>query len=313
MTPSSIRAYFPEVIDSTIIDAFRSCPQKAFREYVQHWKGKGRNVHLHAGAAYASGIEAARKAFYIDGNSLSAAEAIGLDVLGHAYGDFEPPTSSAKTKERMLGALDFYFANYPMDTDQAKPSTIHGRTGIEFCFAEPLPILHPITGEPIIFSGRADAIMDFAGGMYLEDDKTTSSLGASWAKQWEMRGQFSGYAWAARELGLPIKGVLIRGVSILKTKYETMQVMSYRSDYEITRWYEQTVRDLQRMVDAWHSGYWDWNLGESCNSYGGCKFTDACKSDSPDRWIINDFEQRVWDPLAREELSLEAYIARSRE
>ena len=305
-----IRALFPSVVDSTIIDSFRSCPQKAFREYVQHWKSRGSNVHLHAGGAYASGIEAARKAFYVEGLSVGESERIGLDTLGTAYGDFEPPSGSAKTRERMMGALDYYFSQYPMETDMAKPATVGGHTGIEFPFLEPLPVLHPVTGDPIMFSGRADALMEFAGGLYLEDDKTTSSLGTSWAKQWEMRGQFSGYSWAARELGLPIRGVLIRGVSILKTKYETMQVISYRSQYEIDRWYDQTCRDLERMVAAWHAGYWDWNLGESCNSYGGCKFVDACKSDQPDSWITNQFEQRVWDPLNREELSLETYIAR---
>lgn len=310
MTNPPIRAYFPQVVDSTIIDAFRSCPQKAFREYVQHWKTKGSSIHLHAGAAYASGIEAGRKAFYIDGKSLQEAERIGLDVLGEHYGDFECPASCAKTRERMMGALDFYFANYPMDTDQATPIEFGGRTGIEFCFAEPLPINHPVTGEPLIFSGRSDMVCNFAGGVYILDDKTTSQLGASWSKQWEMRGQFSGYSWAARELGLQVRGVIIRGVSILKTKYETQQCLTYRSNYEIDRWYDQTCRDLERMVVAWHSGYWDFNLGESCGSYGGCKFVDACKSHEPDAWIVNEFDQQVWDPLAREQLPLAEYIAR---
>jgi hypothetical protein len=308
-----IRAHFPDIVDSTILDAFRSCPQKAFREYVQHWKNKGSNVHLHAGAAYATGIEAGRKAFYVGGKPLAEAEAIGLDALGLAYGDAFDPGNSPKSKERMMGALDFYWANYPMDTDSAQPAIINGRTGIEFSFAEPLPVNHPVTGEPIIFSGRADSIMNFAGGIYLEDDKTTSSLGQSWPKQWEMRGQFSGYAWAAREIGIPITGIIVRGVSILKTKYDHMQALTYRSPHEIDRWYEQTVRDLERMVKAWHSGVWDWNMGEACNAYGSCKFTDACKSPDPDHWIRNEFEQRVWNPLLREELPLELYIAKSHE
>jgi hypothetical protein len=65
------------------------------------------------------------------------------------------------------------------------------------------------------------------------------------------------------------------------------------------------------MVAAWKEGYWDFNLGEACGAYGGCKFTDACKSDTPDQWIVGEFEQKVWNPLAREELPLAEYIARS--
>ena len=29
---------FPHAVDSTMLATFRSCPQKFFRQYVQHWK-----------------------------------------------------------------------------------------------------------------------------------------------------------------------------------------------------------------------------------------------------------------------------------
>jgi len=53
------RPPFPSVVDSTIIAAFRSCPQKAYLEFVEHWKIRDQSVHLVAGAAYAAGMEAA--------------------------------------------------------------------------------------------------------------------------------------------------------------------------------------------------------------------------------------------------------------
>jgi hypothetical protein len=43
--------------------AFKSCPRKAELEFIEHWKMRDQSVHLHAGAAYASGMEAARRAF----------------------------------------------------------------------------------------------------------------------------------------------------------------------------------------------------------------------------------------------------------
>ena len=51
---------FPTVLDSTIIAAARSCLQKANLEFFEHWKPREPSVHLHAGAAYAAGMEAAR-------------------------------------------------------------------------------------------------------------------------------------------------------------------------------------------------------------------------------------------------------------
>lgn len=303
MTPR-LRPMFPNTVDSTIIGTMRSCQRKGFYQYIQHWKPKAQSVHLVAGGAFASGIEAARRAFYVDGHSPEMSEGIGLSSLISHYGDFECPADSAKSLERMCGALEFYFFHYPLGADGANPITLPGgKRGIEFSFAEPLPILHPVTGDPILYTGRSDMIAERAGGIYIYDEKTTSSLGASWGKQWEMRSQFTGYAWAAAQQGIKTAGSIVRGVSILKTKYDTLEVPTYRTQYEIDRWYDQLLRDLKRMISSWEEGYWDFNLEGACNDYGGCPFTRVCKSETPEDWLPIYFEKKVWDPLARRELS----------
>jgi hypothetical protein len=319
---------FPPAVDSTIMAAFRSCPQKAFRTYVEHWKPQHESVHLVAGGAFAKGIEVARRAFYEgayetptvayaeDGQRLvkwdtqagptrakDSAEAAGLNALIAAYGDFECPAESSKSLERTAGALEFYFEHYPLGDDGMEPISLpDGRTGVEFSFATPIGIDHPVTGDPILYTGRADMIANFSGGVYVVDEKTTTSLGASWSRQWEMRGQFTGYQWAVEEqLGLKPAGSIVRGVSILKTKFDTQQVLTYRSPYEVERWLAQTRRDLTRMIECWRSGWWDYALDSACGEYGGCSMTRVCKSDSPESWLPMYFEQRVWDPLARKE------------
>lgn len=610
------RPMFPHTIDSTILSAFRSCPQKAFLQYVQHWKPIFNSVHLVAGGAFASGIEAARRAFYVDGASPEDAEAAGMQALIHHYGDFECPADSAKSLERMIGALEFYFFMYPLGNDGANPITLpNGTRGIEFSFAEPIDINHPVTGEPILYTGRSDMIAERAGGIYIYDEKTTSSLGASWGRQWEMRcfspdhelytrsgwkridqlsegeevmqsdaegllsfvipsayhsyesngelvsiegrrlsqlvtknhrmllnkrrggqavvlaedlrlfdeqatiplagrhyderlpdilqrflvavqadgclrtsegkvtggqghrehmpnraidfkfvkprkiqrlkeildelrceythnpdagtfrisghsllaetvdtfldenkefrdgheymygtaflqelrhwdgwekqyytkskknaefvvtvaalndmaascthnlknsytvvlstdvtrslktvsitdqpysgnvycvtvpsgfllvrrngsisisgnSQFTGYAWAAHRQGIKTAGTIVRGVSILKTKYDTLEVPTYRSQYEIDRWEEQLHRDVQRMIRMWEEGYWDYSLDGGCNEYGGCSFTKVCKASNPEDWLPVYFEQRVWDPLLKKECTVKEY------
>ena len=302
---SQPRPMFPHTVDSTILAAFRACPQKAFRQYVEHWKPKETSVHLVAGGAFASGIEAARNSFYVAGKSAEVAEGDGLASLIKHYGDFQCPSDSAKSLDRMCGALEFYFSQYPLGADGADPITLaSGRKGIEFSFAEPLPISHPVTGDPILYTGRSDMIAHRAGGIYVYDEKTTSSLGASWGRQWEMRSQFTGYCWAAAKQGIKTNGAIVRGVSILKTKYDTLEVPTYRSEYEIERWEAQVVRDIQSMVRMWEEGYWDYNLDGACTDYGGCAFVRVCKSSDPETWLPMYFEKKVWDPLARKELSV---------
>lgn len=302
------RPHFPVAIDSTFLGTFRSCPHKAFRQYVEHWKPASESVHLVAGGAFAEGVEQARRAYYEQGLTPDEAVGVGLGALIQRYGDFECPPDSAKSLERTAGALEFYFEQYPLGADGAEPLLFpSGQRGIEFSFAQPLPINHPVSGDPLLYTGRADMIAEAYGGIYIYDEKTTSSLGPSWARQWEMRSQFTGYCWAATQFGFNPAGVCIRGVSILKTKYDTQQVLSYRSPYEIDRWLEQTCRDIERMIENWKAGYWDFNLDHACSEYGGCALQSVCKSSNPEKWLETYFIRRVWDPLAREEKSLEDY------
>lgn len=337
---SGQRPMFPHAVDSTIMAAFRSCPQKMFRTYVEHWKPQSESVHLVAGGAFAKGIEVARKA-YFEGEyehatvaySLNvekaceertvtwasregpkgdreAAEAIGLAALIAHYGDFMCPPDSAKSLERTAGALEFYFAHYPLGADGMEPIFLAGgRRGIEFSFAEPLEFNHPVTGDPILYTGRSDMIAHFNHGIYIVDEKTTSQLGASWSRQWEMRAQFTGYAWAAMRSGIEPAGAIVRGISILKTKYDTQQAITYRPDWEVERWHEQTLRDLERMLKCWQDGWWDFNLDSACGEYGGCSMTQVCKSKEPETWLPMYFEQKVWDPLAKRSLTVPEWEA----
>ena len=299
------RPPFPAVLDSTIIAAFRSCPQKAFREYVQHWKAKSPSVHLHAGGAFARGLEVGRKSFFSEGRSPDVSVARAVGALLEFYGNFECPEDSPKSATRMAGALEYYFNQWPLETEQAPPAILPGGgRAIEFSFAEPIDATHPETGDPLLYCGRMDQICHYAGGFFGEDDKTASQLGASWPKQWDLRSQFTGYVWGAGRMGFKLSGFLVRGVSILKTKYDHMEAITYRPDWQVDRWYTQLLRDVARMKQCWQEGYWDYSLDHACVEFGGCPFKQICLAENPDPWLEANFERRIWDPVKREELSV---------
>lgn len=301
------RPPFPTVIDSSLMSAARACHRKVKLESFDHWKSKFKSVHLHAGAAFARGLEVARESYYAHGLPEHEAIAIGLQALVTAYGDFECPPDSAKSLERMMGAFEYYFSEYPMGTDTARPSTLPGgKLGIEFSFASPIDVAHPETGEPLLYCGRFDMIADYAGGQFGEDDKTTSSLGASWSKQWDLRSQFTAYTWGARQMGVKLDGFLVRGISILKTKYDTQQAITYRPTWMVDQWYEKMCSEVRDLVRAWETGQWLPDYDEACNAYGGCQFRRVCLSE-PEKevvWLNQDFERRRWDPVTRTETVL---------
>ena len=115
----------------------------------------------------------------------------------------------------------------------------------------------------------------------------------------------TGNCWGAARAGIKLDGFLVRGVSILKSKYDTMEAITYRPKWQIERWYEQLLRDLRRMVYAWESGWWDLNLDHSCAEYGGCLFRSVCQMKWPETLLAQQFERRKWDPVARTETLLE--------
>jgi len=179
---------------------------------------------------------------------------------------------------------------------------------VEFSFALPLDekrLLHPVTGEPIIYAGRADMVATYAGAVSVYDDKTTSALGSQWGQQWNRRAQFTGYTWAARAFGIPVTQVLVRGIAILKTEIKHAEYPTFRSQHHVSEWHEQFVRDVNRAIAAWKEGYYDLNLSDGCSSFGGCMFQQPCTSSDPTPWLEGQFIRKVWDPVKREETVME--------
>ena len=307
----STRPEFPTVIDSTVRDTFFNCPHKAYRMYFEHWKSNRESIHLIAGGAFAKGLEVARKAFFENNVSREDSTALGIQALLETFREISEKTGrdfdmEDKNPERVAGALEFYLENYPLGLDGLQPAKLNdGKLGIEYSFVEELPIKHPETGLPILFAGRADMLAEYAGGLYLIDEKTTKSLGATWVTKWDMRAQFSAYAWACRQRGIKIDGIIIRGVSILKTKYDHLPAITLRSDYEIDKWFYQFCKDTERMISMWHEGYFDYALGEACESYGGCMFKEACRSPNPEEIIQGNFTKRIWNPISRDETPID--------
>jgi hypothetical protein len=204
----------------------------------------------------------------------------------------------------MAGAFEFYWSNYPLEEETGPLVLAGGKRAIEVSFAEPLPINHPVTGDPLLYCGRMDAILSYAGGAYITDEKTTTQLGASWSRQWDLRSQFIGYAWGANQIGIRVDGTIVRGVSILKTKYDTQQAIMSQPEWKIQRWYEEMLQHVTNMLQAWKTGVWLHNFDHACAEYGGCQFRDACQSQDETPWLETYFERRQWNPLLRVETKL---------
>lgn len=294
---------FPELVDNSALSGFKRCPTYWRYNVLRNLTTKGTNIHLHAGGAFAAGLEAARKAFYGEGLSEDDAIAAGIYALTQYWGTADIPEDEAKSYPRMVQALIEYFTVWRLPDDPFRPYTLaNGKPAVEFTFALPIPeVLHPTTGQPLLYGGRFDMLAEHEGVIYIEDDKTASQLGPSWSKNWDLDSQFTGYAWAAKNFGIPVGGILIRGISILKGGYGTAQAITYRPQRMIDTWYENTVELLHRMLEYWRKDRYPQALDKhACNSYGGCQFSRLCQSPDPEGWIDDYYEERNWNPLSKE-------------
>lgn len=283
-----------------MVTAAKACQEKFRNEYVLRLAPLAVSPDLHGGGAIAHGLEHFRRAYY--GGKLSFDES--HDLMTRAFirfwGDYEPPAKHKKTFINMYCALDSYLKKYPPDMDRIQPYMTASGPAVEYTFAVPLSILHPDTNLPIIYAGRFDMIGEYAKGLWIVDEKTTGGFGQNWSAQWAMRSQFLGYTWACRLYDYPeLQGAIVRGIAILVGEFRFQEAIVPLPQWQVERWYENMLRTVQSMVDAYTSGVWNMDYADACNSYGGCNYNMLCTSPNPEQWY-SEFTERLWNPLAKD-------------
>lgn len=293
---------FPLVITSTLRDSFSKCPAKFNYETIIGLSPKGtQNVHFAAGGAYAKGLEVLRTEFYSTGD-YEVAVAKGLEALIIAFGAEDPDPKEAKQFDRVVAAYVEHLFQYPPFTDHAKPTIGSQGPRVEFSFVLELPYSHPVSGEPLLFAGRFDALAEFNGALFVFDDKTTGSISKYWRQQWDLRSQITGYVAGAQALGYDVIGAIIRGMAILKTKCDTQEAITHRPQWMIDRWKLRLNHDIERMLEYWNRGYWP-HMGEengSCSAYGLCNYYSLCTVQEPEHYIDVYYDRTRWNPVTRE-------------
>jgi hypothetical protein len=292
---------FPIVLDNTMVSAYRACPRKFWWRHQRHLQKGEISIHLISGGAFAKGLEVTRKQYYDFGDSIEVALAKGAAALIAAYGFTEPsPKYSNKSVFNLVGALAYYFEVWPINR-LVKPwqPSAGAKHAIEWNFSIPIPgIVHPQTGAPILYCGRFDMVGQWENGMLMgEDDKTTSQLGQSWYMRWRLANQMLGYSWGAREHGINLAGFLIRGVSLLKNKYENGEAQLMINPWHIDRFVSNLQLTVRKMIQDWKDNSWAYDFGGACSAYGGCDYLELCESHDPEAWIGPNFNEFEWNPL----------------
>lgn len=293
---------FPREIDNTTRSVFTRCPRRFYWEYIAQVAPKvDISVPLVAGAAFARGLEVARRTYAREGKSPEDARVAGARALMAAYTiapDAVPATQSARALPYVLMAYDGYLERFPLRTDPLRIVTLEGHPTVEYTFAVPLDVPHPETGDPLLYTGRYDWTAQNGQGLWFcVDEKTTTRMGMGWAEGWDLSGQFIGYMWAARSQGLPISGTVVRGVKLLKKGPEFAEALVYHSPAREARWQASLRYTIQAMLWCYSHDVWPEVYNFTCRM--GCPYGVLCAAENQGPWLAAQYEHRArWSPLA---------------
>jgi len=143
-----------------------------------------------------------------------------------------------------------------------------------------------------IYAGTIDRIEDWGGQVYVDDHKTTKSLGLSFFEMYRPHPQIDGYCYACREVVGKCQGAIINGISTAKNPKERFQRFpSSRTDKEMDRWVEnftdvtdEIVRDVERNHFPMSTTY--------CHRWGKCKFWEICVYGEEERMMEQNYVSR---------------------
>lgn len=315
----------PEYIDSSSLCELAYCPKSYYYSSVRKLTPRGSNIHLSAGGAYASALEAFRKTYYaplalhsditqeekVELFHHAAAE--GLLALIISYKNFLDFEEETKNLYRTCKAYESYLHFFHPTRDHLTPVLIQNQPAVETSFAVPISNTeHPVTKSPIIFCGKMDLVarvkdgIPGAGGdsVHIVDDKTSSQMGANYTNQFQHRSQFTGYGWALMQYGFKVAGILVRGTAILKTETRHQPVWLERPLYMIAEWETRLRALLSLRHKYFEEKYWP-QYGmevDACQPYHrNCKFFPLCNSKNPEAWIETEYEKNTWNPINQED------------
>lgn len=291
-----------QVLDSTKLQSFASCPRSYFFEYVLGWRNDRPSNHLVFGSAWHKALE------YLYKNGLK------MENVAPAYDQFievyrrDWPESTddwfgGKTPEAALKALVQYISKYASDVYKYKVLATE--------VVDRLP-LNP--DQEIVV--KLDAVLQDVDTekIYILEHKTGSSAGQWWARQWHLSLQVGAYIAACNYFyDREETPAIIDGAFFLKSKCAFNREIVMRDTRSLSAWYnsvssiiegierEFSVLSLDDPKEVVQKSFPQNPV--SCEKYGGCQFYDLCLGVANPLSLAQEsmppigFKEEWWNPL----------------
>ncbi len=293
-----------DVWDSTSLKLASDCLRKYYYVMMEGWQSKELSVHLRFGQHYATALEHYHKA---KAEGASHDEALYLVVKEALEDTFDTvvndegnqvrvPWESShnlKTRGNLIRTIVWYLETFEEDTCSTYILS-DGRAGVEYSFKLPVD-------NGVVFSGHIDRLVNYAHGIYVQDQKTTgSTITARYFEGFAPDIQMSMYTFAGKAIyDIPVKGVIIDAAQIAVGFSRFERGFTFRDEPQLNEWYDTMMRKIEETQAATREQYFPMNT-QACGNYGGCPFRQVCSRTPAIRpqFLKGAFEQGPsWDPM----------------
>jgi hypothetical protein len=301
---SSITPGLQLAVDSTSLGVFKECPRKYFYSLILGYQSKGLSVHLDFGIWFHGAAEFYDRA-KADGADHYQALSLALKwalaqtwnkTLGRGWVSDHP----VKHRMSLIRGICWYLDNYADDESMETVQLANGKPAVELSFRFELGH-YSNEGESFVACGHLDKIVNFAGGTYIKDIKTTSGgLGPRFFGGFSPDNQMSFYDVAGQVVyESPVNGIIIDGVQIGSGFARFERALVPRSDALRAEWLDGLGFWLYQLEHAALTQNWPMNEKSCSGPYGECVFRGICSKPPGARpqWLAQGFVIRQWDPL----------------
>ena len=314
-TLSGVRLSFSQMLpnhqlayDSTSLGALKRCPRYYQYNIILGYITRGESVHLRFGFEYNNALvtyaKCRAKGQDHETATLSAVryalEHTWDQTLGRPWTSDEP----TKTRETLIRSVIWYLDKFEDDPMQTLVLA-NGEAAVELPFRIHIDIDSGLTGESYLLCGYLDRKVEFAGGAWITDWKSTKyALDEKYFQRYSPDNQVSQYAFAGIMIGSePIKGVVIDAVQLGVTFSRFQRSQIGRTPSQLEEWLYDSMHYIRQNESYVKNGYWPQN-DTSCEKYGGCPYRQVCSA-SPEirpQLLKQLYHQRSWDPLVVREI-----------
>jgi len=311
--------------DSTSLGYIKTCPRLYQYIMLDGWGTRDESIHLRFGIEYHTALQdyAISRATGVHHEDAIHDTIRALHSRVHDWVvDRTLRAGKYKNRETIVGlVIDYldHFADDPAETFILD----NGQPGVEVSFrfeldwgpqhgwrklVAGLPTIgEPDTSmpQPYLLCGHLDRVVNFNGGLYVMDRKTSlSTLSGYFFDQWTPNNQMTLYTLAGKIiLNSPIKGVIIDAAQVMLEKPNAFaRGFAYRTEDYLDEWVQDLKFWLGQAEAFATADYWPQN-DTACNKFGGCQFRDVC-SKSPQvreahlRATFDKLEpEERWNPL----------------